>query len=161
MDVPALLEVGESFAQGQLGIEPEALKAFRWLKRGSHIWAHDLEEWPYPNWEENGGWRMVALGLRALDLSGKGPPRPSNDLLGRVDDAITKGRVELTADAWLSLMEDGTIEVEGPDGLVALCWGDEVLARGFRRDGVIRHEVPKGRFNWLRNVMKGIAAGGS
>jgi len=69
---------------------------------------------------------------------------------------VTAGRVELQADGWLALLSEGRIPVApgAKDGLVALCHRGMVLARGFQRDGVLRHEVPKGRLNWLRNVME-------
>lgn len=156
-EVDAALTTGEAFLQGELGVASGTLGRLKWMQRGSNAWGHSLEGWPVDAWEPGGHWRTVAVGFRALDLGGNGPPRPTNDLVAWLDEAITSGRVELDAQGWLAILEQGEIAapVGTKDGLVALCHRGMVLARGFQRDGVLRHEVPKGRLNWLRNVMMG------
>lgn len=166
------LEAGVSFLREELGVAGDTLGELRWMRRGSNLWAHTLAGWPVEAWEPSPHWRTVAVGFRALDLGGSGPPRPTNDLLAWLDDRITRSRVELEASDWVRLLEERQLEVgalspapapEGqahlPDGIVALCHAGTVLGRGFHRDGVLRHEIPKGRLNWLRNLMRIRAAG--
>ena len=156
VDVDRALETAGTFLGGELGVAPGTLDRLRWMQRGSNAWGHSLEGWPVEAWEPGGHWRTVAVGFRALDLGGNGPPRPTNDLMAWLDGEITSGRVERSAEEWLALLTEGQLPIaaDAKDGLVALCHRGMVLARGFQRDGVLRHEVPKGRLNWLRNVME-------
>ncbi|MEJ2540468.1 MAG: hypothetical protein P8188_10930 [Gemmatimonadota bacterium] len=141
-----------------MGVDAEDLAPLSWIRRGTNLWAHTLEDWPAERWKEGGHWRVVAVGFRAFDLGGDGPPRPTNDLLGWLGGAVPR-RVDLSADRWVRLLEGRTLPDPGDDGLVALGWRGVALARGFRRDGVLRHEVPKGRLRWLRTVMEGLVEG--
>lgn len=185
------LDAAVAFLGDGLGVAPEALDDLRWMRRGSNLWAHTLDGWPVEAWEASPHWRTVAVGFRALDLGGGGPPRPTNDLLAWLDDRITAGRVDLEAAEWVRLLHDREVAVSElslsadasdaaassgaagssdpsrapdetdtpdgqpvPDGIVALCQAGTVLGRGFQRGGVLRHEIPKGRLNWLRNLME-------
>jgi NOL1/NOP2/sun family putative RNA methylase len=156
-EAEAGVERGLDLLQGELGVDPETLQELDWMRRGSNVWAHTLEGWPVASWREGAHWRVVAVGFRALDLGGAGPPRPTNDLMGWLGVRTTRGRVELSAGDWVRLLEAGRIEV-GPevekDGMVALSHRGMVLGRGFHRGGVLRHEIPKGKLKWLRNVME-------
>ena len=108
-------------------------------------------------WKAGGHWRVVAVGFRAFDLGGDGPPRPTNDLLGWLADRVPE-RVDLAPEQWLQVLEERTLPHSGPDGLGALAHAGTVLARGYRRGGALRHEVPKGRRRWLASVMEGRTA---
>ena len=157
----------DAFLEQEFGVESGTLARLRWMRRGTNAWGHTLDGWPVDAWEPGGHWRTVAVGLRALDLGGNGPPRPTNDLVGWLGSAVTRGRVELNAAEWVRLLGEGRIAApEGANqvrarviGVVALCHQGMVLARGFQRDGVLRHEVPRGRLRWLRNVMEGFLPG--
>ncbi|HSM04930.1 MAG TPA: RsmB/NOP family class I SAM-dependent RNA methyltransferase [Longimicrobiales bacterium] len=158
-DAPPVEEVvarGRAFMDQEVGLPEGRLDALSWLRRGTNLWAHTLEGWPAEAWKEGGHWRVVQVGFRAWDLGGNGPPRPTNDLLGWLGDAVPR-RVDLSAGRWVRLLEGRTLPDEGDDGLVALGFRGTALARGFRRDGVLRHEVPKGRLRWLRAAMEGWA----
>jgi hypothetical protein len=156
-EVRADLDRAFPFLSTTLGVSADALGPLRWLRRGTNLWAHSLEAWPLEAWKPGGHWRAVAVGFRAFDLGGDGPPRPTNDLLGWLADRVPE-RVELSASAWLRLLENRALASPGSDGLVALAHDGVVLARGYRRDGVLRHEVPKGRLRWLASVMEGRAS---
>jgi NOL1/NOP2/sun family putative RNA methylase len=138
---------------------PEAPEALgRWMRRGSNLWLHGLDAWPVEHWEAGRHWRVVALGLRAVDLSGDGPPRPTNDLLQRLDREITRNRVDLSADAWRGLLDGRRTDVPGIErGHVALGLetsnGPHVVGWGFVRDGRLKEHIPRGRRKWLRNVV--------
>lgn len=153
-EVQAELDRAFPFLSATLGVPADVLGPLRWLRRGTNLWAHSLDAWPLGAWKPGGHWRVVAVGFRAFDLGGDGPPRPTNDLLGWLGDRVPE-RVELSAAEWLRLLEERTLPSPGSDGLVALAHDGVVLARGYRRDGVVRHEVPKGRLRWLVSVMKG------
>lgn len=152
--VDADLDRARAFMEQELGVAPRALDSLSWMQRGTNIWAHTLPDWPVDSWEPARSWRVVSVGFRALDLGGDGPPRPTNDLLHWLGDAVGRQRVELNAEDWERLLEGERLPVEGPDGMVALVYQGEVVGRGFRRDGRIRHEVPKGRTRWLRAAVR-------
>lgn len=147
----------DAFLEQEFGVESGTLARLHWMRRGTNTWGHTLDGWPVDAWEPGGHWRTVAVGLRGLDLGGNGPPRPTNDLVGWLGQAVTRGRVELDPPEWVRLLDEGRMAAADgtKDGIVALCHQGMVLARGFQRDGVLRHEVPRGRLRWLRNVMEG------
>ncbi len=152
--VPREVERGKAFLEQEVGAAGGRLGILSWIRRGTNLWAHTLEGWPAEGWTPGGNWRVVNVGFRAFDLGGDGPPRPTNDLLGWLADEVPR-RTDLSAARWVRLLEGRTLPDEGEDGLVALGFRGVALARGFRRDGVLRHEVPKGRLRWLRTVMEG------
>ena len=152
--VPREVERGKAFLEQETGASGGRLESLSWIRRGTNLWAHTLEDWPAESWKEGGHWRVVNVGLRAFDLGGDGPPRPTNDLLGWLADDVPRRR-DLSPARWVRLLEGRTLPDEGEDGLVALGFRGVALARGFRRDGILRHEVPKGRLRWLRSVMEG------
>jgi hypothetical protein len=130
----------------------------RWMRRGSNLWLHGLDAWPVEHWEPGRHWRVVALGLRAVDLSGDGPPRPTNDLLQRLDTQVTRNRLDLSPEAWRGLLDGRRTDV--PDierGHVALGLetpgGSHVVGWGFVREGRLKEHIPRGRRKWLRNVV--------
>jgi NOL1/NOP2/fmu family ribosome biogenesis protein len=97
---------------------------------------------------------MVAMGLRAVDLSGDGPPRPTNDLLQWLDSAISRNRLELDREGWRDLLDGRDVRVSGVErGHLALCLDGHVVGWGFVRDHRLQHHVPRGRSKWLRNVV--------
>jgi NOL1/NOP2/sun family putative RNA methylase len=136
------------------GVDATHFRGMRWLERGSNLWLHGLREWPLDAWSAGKHWRMVAMGLRAVDTGGDGPPRPTNDLLQWLDGAITRSRLELDRAGWRDLL-DGR-EVRVPDverGHLALCLDGHVVGWGFVRAHRLQHHVPRGRSKWLRNVV--------
>ena len=152
--VPQEVDRGKAFLAQEVGAGGKRLDSLSWIRRGTNLWAHTLGGWPAETWKEGGHWRVVNVGFRAFDLGGDGPPRPTNDLLGWLADDVPR-RTDLSPERWVRLLEGRTLPDEGEDGLVALGFRGVALARGFRREGILRHEVPKGRLRWLRTVMEG------
>jgi len=133
------------------GLSPEVIERFGFMRRGRNIWIHGLDAWPLDAWKPGGGWRAIATGLRAFDLSGKGYPKPTNDLLQFLDSDVGERRLELTPTVWDDLLSGRRVTVEAPDrGYVALVLGGEVVGRGFVRDGVLSSQIPRGRTRWLQ-----------
>lgn len=130
-----------------LGIDPETFGA-SWMRRGTNLWAHNLPAWPAESWETGARWRVVALGLRAMDVSGV-VPRPSNDLIVRWADRVSKRVLDLPVETWDDLLSGRRVENTEYEGRVTLALHGEPIARGFIRDGDLQHEVPKGRLRWL------------
>ncbi|MBT8403621.1 MAG: RsmB/NOP family class I SAM-dependent RNA methyltransferase [Gemmatimonadetes bacterium] len=157
--VAAAAGVDEGTAGGAATADPaEPTPLGRWMRRGSNLWLHGLDAWPVDHWEPGRHWRVVALGLRAVDLSGDGPPRPTNDLLQRLDDQVTRNRVDLTAEEWRGLLDGRRTDIPGIErGHVALGLetpsGRHVVGWGFVRDGRLKDHIPRGRRKWLRNVV--------
>ncbi len=147
------------------GVSPDAFADRRWMRRGSNLWLHGCPSWPVEDWTPGGHWRLVALGLRAMDLGGDGPPRATNDLLQWLDDAVTRRRIVLDRTTWLSLLDGREVRPDAPEGYAALVFEGHVVAWGFVRDGRLQHHVPRGRSKWLRSLVaagqEGGAGGGS
>jgi len=139
------------------GVRPDALAGAAWLSRGDHVWIHGCGEWPIEAWADRGGWRTISVGLRAASFDARGGPRPTNDLVRWLGDAIGRRRVEFGPDEWLRLLRREPVDAPGvEDGYAALCLGGLPLGRGFVRDGVARHEVPKVHARRLRETLERI-----
>ncbi len=149
-DVSATLELLAS----HYGVAGDVLADRHWIRRGSNLWLHGCDAWPIEDWTPGGHWRLVAMGLRAVDLGGDGPPRPTNDLLQWLDDAVVKNRVELDERGWRALLDGRGPSLEGVErGHVALALRGRVVGWGFVRDGQLHSHVPRGRASWLRSVV--------
>ncbi len=154
-DVAATLALLES----HYGVARDAFAGHDWMRRGSNLWLHGLDRWPIDAWEPGGHWRMVALGLRAVDLSGDGPPRPTNDLLQWLDQRVRNHRLDLSPRVWRDLLDGRLVEVPGVDrghralGLEGPA-GSHVVGWGFVREGRLLEHIPRGRRKWLRNVVE-------
>ena len=146
-DVQENIADSERVLDELLGIDPATFGA-SWMRRGTNLWAHNLPGWPADAWETGGRWRVVALGLRAMDVSGA-LPRPSSDLIQRWADRISKRVVDLPIERWDDLLSGRRVEHTEHEGRVTLALEGEPIARGFVRAGELLHEVPKGRLRWL------------
>lgn len=154
---PSVDEIADS-ALGVLeqhyGVSPETFAGMHWLRRGDNLWLHACDDWPFDTWSSGGHWRLVALGLRAFDLGGDGPPRPTNDLLQWLDTAITRHRLELDPSTWRDLLDGREVRLDDLErGHVALALHGHVAGWGFVRDHRLQHHIPRGRSKWLRNVV--------
>jgi NOL1/NOP2/sun family putative RNA methylase len=148
------VEAASAILQEAWGVDPRALREKRWLRRGSNLWLHGCPSWPIEDWSEGRHWRLVALGLRAMDLGGDGPPRATNDLLQWLDSAVTRRRIELDRNAWRALLEGREVRCDGAQqGYAALVFEGHVVGWGFNRDGRLQHHIPRGRTKWLKSVV--------
>lgn len=144
----AIDEVAEFY-----GFDREVMSRFGYMRRGTNVWVHGLDAWPLAAWEP-GGWRSISNGFRAFDLTAA-YPRPTNDLLQLLDDAVGRRRVELEPEGWEDLLAGRRVTVEDPPhGYVALVLGGEVVGRGFVREGVLTSQIPRGRMRWLRAAVE-------
>jgi NOL1/NOP2/sun family putative RNA methylase len=121
--------------------------------RGGRAWMHTVTEWPVASWEE-GGWRVVSVGQRALEFDTKGRPRPTNDFLRMVGDGVTRGVAELSQGELTSLLGREAvptdIETRGP---IALRYGGDVVGRGAVTEAGLVSEIPKARASDLKRVL--------
>jgi hypothetical protein len=153
-DTPTRLADAEAILTDAWGVDPDAWRTHHWLRRGSNLWLHACDRWPVENWSPGKHWRLVALGLRAMDLGGHGPPRATNDLLQWLDQAISKRRLDLSPEHWRALLDGRDVRPDHePAGHVALTLRGSVVGWGFIREGRLQHHVPRGRAKWLRNVL--------
>jgi NOL1/NOP2/sun family putative RNA methylase len=142
------------------GVERSRLDGWRWIVRGGRVWAHTASEWPLAAWRP-GGWRVVSLGVRALELDPQGRPRPTNDLLRMLGPDLTQARVELSAASLLELVEGRPVRVEqhrAPPGPVALALDGRVIGRGRITPQGLVGEVPKSRATELARALRGLTA---
>lgn len=153
-EVDALVAEVRDILRDHYGVDETAFEGMSWLHRGENLWLHGCEEWPFDAWDPGGHWRLVALGLRAIDLRGDGPPRPTNDLLQWLDRAITKNRIDLDAQGWRDLLDGRDVQIDAIErGHVALGFDGHIAGWGFVRDHRLQHHIPRGRAKWLRNVV--------
>jgi NOL1/NOP2/sun family putative RNA methylase len=145
------IEAGEAIAgalevlEGRYGVDVASHPEWGWTMRGGRAWVHTVGEWPVPSWEE-GPWRVVSVGQRALEFDTKGRPRPTNDFLRMVGDGVTAGVAELSSAELDSLLRREAvptdIEVRGP---IALRAGGDVVGRGAVTGQGLVSEIAKAR----------------
>jgi len=141
------------------GVARSELDRLQWIVRGGRIWAHSLDEWPLAAWEE-GPWRAISVGVRAIELDSRGRPRPTNDFLRLIGAHVSRARVDLS-EARLRALIDGHAEPLADEelrGPVALALGGRVLGRGALGAEGLVSEIPKARAADLERVL-GAAAG--
>lgn len=161
-DPDQIVEAARRVLSEHYGVDLDCLAGMSWMQRGSNLWLHGLADWPVDVWDDGGHWRMVALGLRAFDLRGDGPPRPTNDLLQWLDGRVTRNRADLTPSRWLDVLDGRATSIPGVErGHVALgvelAGTRHVVGWGFVRDGRLKDHIPRGRRAWLRSVVAAAA----
>lgn len=125
-----------------------------WISRGARAWLHTAGTWPLGGWPD-GGWRAISLGLRAVEIDGRGRARPTNDLLrwvGAGRGVVDPGEPGLRA---LLAGEAIAADAERP-GPVALGLGGDVLGRGAVGRAGLTSEIPKAR---ARDLLRCLDAG--
>lgn len=135
------------------GVDASKHPEWGWTIRGGRAWLHTVGEWPVASWEE-GSWRAVSVGQRALEFDTKGRPRPTNDFLRMVGNGVTRGVIDLAPAELSALLGRVSVstdfEVRGP---VALRYGGDIVGRGaVTRDGLVS-EIPKARAADLKRVL--------
>jgi NOL1/NOP2/sun family putative RNA methylase len=136
------------------GISPDALSAVDWTLRGDTAWMHTCREWPVESWEPN-GWRVISMGVRAIELDTRGRPRATNDFLRYATRAVSSA-IDLDERDLAGLLGGAALpSAEGArPGAVALRYAGEVVGRGaHRREGLV-HEIPKARARDLARVFE-------
>jgi NOL1/NOP2/sun family putative RNA methylase len=149
-----LIRTAKDELTGRFGVPEDALQSARWLLRGGRLWLHSLDEWPFPAWQE-GPWRPVSVGFRAVDFDSRGRPRPTNDLLRWLDASVTDRVRDVTREELQRLGSREALPIVGDVlGPVAIRYSGEVLGRGAAtRDG-FKSEIPKARAADLMRAFK-------
>jgi NOL1/NOP2/sun family putative RNA methylase len=144
----ALVEMHERY-----GIDASTHPEWGWTIRGARAWLHTVGEWPVASWEE-GSWRPVSVGQRALQFDTRGRPRPTNDFLRIVGDGVTRGVVDLSSAELQTLLRREPVatdvEIRGPIGLR---FRGDVVGRGAVTGEGLVSEVPKARAADLKRVL--------
>lgn len=151
--------VGEGLeALAHFDVTPGAFEGFSWIARGGRLWLHGLPAWPVPAWEE-GGWRTISVGFRAMEFDTSGRPRPTNDLLQWLGPRIGANAVDLDAEEVLRACRGEAIPREEMlHGLLALRWRGAVLGRGVATPDGARNEIPKAKRRDLKAIVEGKGA---
>jgi tRNA (cytosine49-C5)-methyltransferase len=150
------LETALEDLHGRFGVAPERLEGLEWIQRGGRAWLHALGEWPLEGWEE-GAWRAISVGYRAVDFDSRGRPRPSNDLLRTLDNAVQSRKIALDREDLLRLLRREPVEVaaDRPRGPVAVEYGGDALGRAAVTAEGLKSEIPKARAADLLRVLEG------
>jgi NOL1/NOP2/sun family putative RNA methylase len=134
------------------GLDPSRHPEWGWTVRGGRAWLHTVGEWPVTGWED-GSWRPVSVGQRAVEFDTKGRPRPTNDFLRMVGPDVERRVVDLSQAELASLLRrepvGSDMDVRGP---VALRYSGDVLGRGAVTAAGLVSEIPKARAADLRRV---------
>ena len=138
------IEAGIQDLTERFGV-PRASMDVGWTLRGGRAWAHTLDAWPMPLWEE-GGWRPISVGLRAIEFDSRGRARPTNDALRWLGRRITEGVLDVDEGELRALLAREAVptghERRGP---VALRWQGDVIGRGAVTVDGLKSEIPKAR----------------
>jgi NOL1/NOP2/sun family putative RNA methylase len=144
---------------GRYGMSPERLAEWRWTLRGGKVWLHTIDEWPLEAWDQ-GSWRPISIGLRALEFDSADRPRPTNDFLRLASSGVGSARVDLSVEELQQLLSGDAQAVEGElRGPVALAYGHEVVGRGALGEGGLVSEIPKARAADLRRALASDSGG--
>ena len=140
---------------GRFAVDPARLEGMGWMARGGRLWLHGAPAWPVEGWRP-GAWRVVSLGLRAMEFDTLGRPRPTNDLLQLLGPSVGDGGLDLTDEELLALCEGRPVpREERLGGLLALRWRGVAVGRGVTtRDG-IRSEISKAMASDLKGIVEG------
>ncbi len=142
-------------ALDHFGVDRRVFEGLTWMARGGRLWLHGLPAWPVPGWDE-GGWRTISVGFRAMEFDTSGRPRPTNDLLQWLGGAITKNTVDLDDAEMLTACAGRPVPREETlHGLLALRYRGAVVGRGAATPDGVRNEIPKTRRRDLEAIVEG------
>ncbi len=152
-----LLRVGASSLREHFGVDPGAFDGMSWMVRGGRLWLHGAGAWPVGCWSE-GGWRVVSLGLRALEFDTRGRPRPTNDLLQWLDRSVTRSAVDVGDEELARLLAGASVpRPEEMRGLQAIRYRGRVVGRGVPGTEGLRTEIPRARGRDLASCLAGVS----
>jgi NOL1/NOP2/sun family putative RNA methylase len=157
------VQVAQRLLEVEYGFDTPWIDAMGWMVRAENIWTHTVGEWPVDAWKPSGGWRVVALGLRAFREAPGGRETPSNAFLTRFARPRPPTAGEALPPRWRPLEReelDRLLQGEPlapgnlPTGPVVLVFRDQVLGRGMvGRDG-LHMEVPKAQARRLGALLE-------
>jgi len=143
-DASAMLSSALDDLQSRYGVT-RGLDRLKWVLRGGRAWMHTLDAWPLPSWED-GRWRPISVGIRAIDFDSKGRPRPTNDLLRLLDGAVRTRTIDLDEAELRALLRREPVPTDVEDrGPVALRYDGDMIGRGAVTVDGLKSEIPKAR----------------
>jgi hypothetical protein len=153
VEAAATIEAGIAETRDRFGVSDE-LDGLRWTVRGGRAWAHTLDAWPIDRWEE-GRWRPISVGIRALDFDSRGRARPTNDFLRWLGHRVSRRALDLGDDAVTQLLDRQPVPTDFESrGPVALRWRGDVIGRGAVTVDGLKSEIPKARAADMRRCME-------
>jgi NOL1/NOP2/sun family putative RNA methylase len=149
----ATIDAGIGEVLERFGIA-DPLDDLRWTLRGGRAWAHTLDAWPGGLWED-GPWRPISVGIRAIDFDSRGRARPSNDFLRWLGSRMGQRVLDLDDDRLGRLLERHPVPTDFPSrGPVALRWHGDVIGRGAVTVDGLKSEIPRARAADLRRCLE-------
>lgn len=135
------------------GIDARTHPDWGWTLRGGRAWLHTVGEWPVEGWDD-GSWRPVSLGVRAIEFDSRGRPRPTNDFLRIASSDVRGGAVDLSSADLEALLSRRPVEAElDLRGPVALGYEGDVVGRGAMTAHGVVSEIPKARAADLKRIL--------
>ena len=152
-DSEARLRAGLEELQERYGVDAGRHPEWRWTLRGGRGWLHTVDEWPVEAWNE-GDWRVVAIGQRALEFDSRGRLRPTNDFLRLLGGDVRRAVVDVSQGELATLVDREPVAKEiAVRGPVAIRLGDDIVGRGAAtREGLVS-EIPKARAADLKRIL--------
>lgn len=104
--------------------------------------------------DEDGRLEAETEGIRAVRCMDIGL-KPTTYLLQLLNKKITRNRVEVDQEEFLSLLNGSMIEREMEEkGYVAISFKDTVYGCGLYKDELVSSRIPKGRASELENILE-------
>ncbi len=153
VEARGMIAEGLSAVKEDLDLVPDALGDVHWMCRGDHVWANSCGEWPLSGWDE-GQWRVVAVGLRAMSPGPGGRLRLTNDVVRRLPLEAVGRRICPSPAEWRGLLEGEHVSSrELALGPCALEMSGRIAGRGLVRREGLRHEIPKVHAKSLATIL--------
>lgn len=150
-----LIGLAEASLLGHFGADPTAFEGLSWMARGGRLWLHGAPAWPLGGWPP-GPWRVVSLGLRAMEFDTRGRPRPTNDVLQWLGARVGAGGLDISDDELVTLCEGRPVpRDEELSGLQALRWRGAVVGRGVITKEGVRSEISRAPAADLKGIAEG------
>ncbi len=157
------IRVAKDLLEQEYGFDASWIEEMGWMVRAENIWTHTVGEWPVGSWKPTGGWRVVALGLRAFREAPGGRETPSNAFLTRFARPRPPSGEAGPPPRWRELERaelDRLLQREAlppgdlPTGPVVLVFRGQVLGRGMVGRGGLQMEVPKAQAKRLGALLE-------
>lgn len=135
---------GEEYLKERFGVELDDTR-YQLEKVNGDLWLVSQEMDEYLEAETKG-----VRGVRCMDIGLK----PTTYLLQLLQDKVSRNRVDVDREEFLTLLDGGMIERKMKEkGYVALSFNGRVFGCGLYKDELVSSRIPQGRGEELRELL--------